>query len=141
MYLDDNWHVGPERRRRRRVFLHWTVYLWPRDEMQPYQAETTNISSDGFYCVAPRPFTPGEWIECDIFVPTMADQNDDDLLVLRCRVQVLRVETTGNGDGYGLACRIEDYSLGKDGADPGVAPRPPRSGGARSGWGPSTRSA
>lgn len=70
-----------------------------------------NISSDGFYCMAPRPFTPGEWIECDILVPTLADPHRD-LLVLRCRAQVLRVETTGKEDAYGLACRIEDYSVG-----------------------------
>lgn len=89
--------------------LHWTVYLWRGGDTHPSQTETTNISSDGFYCIARQPFTPGEWIECNIFVPTMAEPHDD-LVVLRSRAQVLRVETTSTG--YGLACRIEDYSVG-----------------------------
>ena len=30
---------------------------------------------------------------------------------LRCRAQVLRVEKTEHGYGYGLACRLEDYRV------------------------------
>jgi hypothetical protein len=108
---NENWQAGPDRRRRRRVDLHWTVYLWPDETAQPIRSETRNICSGGFYCIVEQPLMPGEWIECDIFVPS-TDNPHEDLLVLRSCVQVLRVEVNGTGSRYGLACRIEDYSVG-----------------------------
>jgi hypothetical protein len=54
---------------------------------------------------------PGEEIECDIIVPNHIVNRARDVLCLRCRAQVLRVEKTGHGDEYGLACRIESYRV------------------------------
>ena len=68
-------------------------------------------SQDGFYCFLSRPLVPGERIECDIVIPTHVVQRAKDVLSMRCRAQVLRVEKTEHGYGYGLACRIEDYHV------------------------------
>jgi hypothetical protein len=54
---------------------------------------------------------PGERIECDIVVPTHGSRDTGDVAYLRCRAQAVRVEKIGDGTGFGLACRIEDYRL------------------------------
>ncbi len=103
--------AGGDRRRSRRVPLHWTLYLSCNGAGHPVRTRTTNISSDGFYCVVDRPVRPGDEFPCDILMPTHASQDPEDVVRLRCRAQAVRVESLGDGAGFGLACRIEDYYL------------------------------
>ena len=103
------WNGSADRRQSLRVPLHWTVYLTCRGVPHPSRSTTENLSRGGFYCCVTDPLTPGDHIQCDIIVPTHASQNPDAVLVLRCYVQVLRVELMAQG--YGLACRIDDFSV------------------------------
>jgi hypothetical protein len=104
-------HAPAERRASIRVPLHWTVFLAGRGLSHPLRAETRDISSSGFYCYLHDPLTPGERLECDIAVPTHARRNGGAVRFLRCRIQVVRVEKSDQGEGYGLACRIEDFCI------------------------------
>ena len=105
------WHAGIERRRSPRAALHWTLHLICNGDRHPLRTETRDISRDGFYCLLDRPVKPGERIQCDIVVPTHNAQDPGDVVYLRCSTLAVRVEKTGVGAQFGLACRIEDYSL------------------------------
>jgi hypothetical protein len=100
-----------ERRRSRRVPLRLTLYLGCNGAGHPLRTQTRNISSDGFYCLVDRPVKPGDSFSCDILIPTHASQDPDDVVYLRCNAHAARVESLGDGAGFGLACRIEDYRL------------------------------
>ncbi|MEO8597671.1 MAG: hypothetical protein ABI759_30405 [Candidatus Solibacter sp.] len=72
---------------------------------------TRDINKDGFYCLSDQPLVPGEQIECTIAVPTHQSGDPHGVIYLRCRALAVRVEKVGDGDEFGLACRIEDYSV------------------------------
>jgi hypothetical protein len=99
-----------ERRRRERLTLHWNVYLFRQADSCPLISRTRDISSDGFYCIVDKPLTPGEQIYCDIIIPPHVSLTQSGGASIHCHVQVLRVQTAGNGS-YGIACRIEEYSF------------------------------
>ena len=103
--------VIAERRRNLRAPLHWTVYLAFKGSGHPLRSITRDINKDGFYCSLDQAVRPGERIECDIVVPTHGAGDPDDMACLRCRAQAVRVEKIGDGPGFGVACRIEDYRL------------------------------
>ncbi len=104
-------HANGERRRSRRVPLHWTLYLACNGNGHPVRTKTRDISSDGFYCLLEQPVKPGDQFACDIVVPTHNSPDPDDVVYLRCRAQAVRVEKTTGETEFGLACRIEDYCL------------------------------
>ena len=103
--------IGSERRRNLRIPLHWTVYLASKGSGCLLRTTTRDINKDGFYCLSDQPLSIGEQIECDIVVPAHRSQDSDDVGYLRCRAQAVRVEKIGGTSEFGLACRIEDYSL------------------------------
>ena len=105
------WAAEGERRRSRRVQLHWVLYLACNGAGRPFRTRTKNISSDGFYCTVDHAVKPGDQFECDILVPTHASLDPDDVVCLRCRAQAARVEVIRDGEEFGLACRIQDYFL------------------------------
>ena len=111
-----------ERRTSHRVSLHWTVYLSCGGLSHPFCTKTRDISRDGFYCLVDRPLKPGERIECDIVIPTHTSQDPGGVAYLRCRAQAVRVEKFEAAAEFGIACRIEDYSLVR-GSDPVLYPR------------------
>jgi hypothetical protein len=100
-----------ERRRTPRATLQWTVYLAFNGCGHPFRATTRDINKDGFYCSLDQPVKAGERIECDIIVPTHGSQDPDDVVCLRCCAQAVRVEKIEGSLEFGLACRIEDYSV------------------------------
>ena len=100
-----------ERRRIPRAALNWTVHVAANGFDYPISATTRDISRDGFYCFLGNPLTPGERIECDIVMPTHSTLDSTDTACLRCRALVVRVEQTGNEAEFGVACRIEEYSI------------------------------
>ncbi len=55
--------------------------------------------------------TAGEQIECDIALPAHNALDKGDVVCLRCRAVIVRVERTAGGTQFGVACRIEDYHL------------------------------
>jgi hypothetical protein len=102
--------VGMDRRRCRRVKLHWAVLLAGPGLRQPIRSETADIGSRGFYCVIEEPMKPGELLECDLVVPTHARQDErEDSVLLRCAIEVVRVEKCDLG--FGVACAIREYTI------------------------------
>jgi hypothetical protein len=98
-----------ERRKRRRADLHCTLCIAKSTEARLVKCETKNLSSGGFYCVSEELFTPGEYLRCTIMFPDTGDASDG--FALECTVEVLRVEPIESGESFGLACRIQDYSV------------------------------
>ena len=100
-----------ERRRRKRLALHWRVCLSRRANHLMVESETRDVSSGGFYCFTDENFTPKERLECVLVIPMPNNSDGGERLCLRCRVEVVRVDIAPPGGPYGVACRIEDYSV------------------------------
>jgi hypothetical protein len=99
-----------ERRRSHRVPLRWTLFVALPGGTYPKRTATENLSRDGFYCLFDEPVTAGQYVDCDIVVPSHLPDCKE-LMSLRCRAQVIRVEKIDGSAQYGFACRIEDYRL------------------------------
>jgi hypothetical protein len=116
------WHLSSrdrliavdERRKRKRVAVHWRVRLFREPGGQWLETTTENLSSDGLYCICQEPFKPGKLLECVIVVPGESFGSPEPLCRLRCHVMITRVERLP--EGFGLGCHIEDYSV--DGGAP-----------------------
>jgi hypothetical protein len=98
-----------ERRKRRRVALHWPVRVLRQPGNTPVESTTKNLSSEGFYCVIKEPFKRGARLQCEIVIPGTGLGLTESSIRLQCRVTVKRVEPLSSG--FGLGCHIEDYSL------------------------------
>jgi len=111
--FDQAWSTSTERRKTPRASLHWTVHLTFSGFTHPFHTKTRDISRDGFYCLLNQPVTPGERIKCDIVLPTHNSVDTGEVVYLRCRAQVVRVEKSGDETDaeFGVACRIEDYCV------------------------------
>jgi hypothetical protein len=98
-----------DRRKRKRVSLHWPVKVFCRSGMQWVEGQTENLTSEGLYCVSRAPFQLGEWLQCIISIPEGSFDNSKSPVVLKCGVTVTRVEAIPNG--FGIGCHIENYAL------------------------------
>jgi hypothetical protein len=98
-----------ERRKRKRIALHWPVYLFRDQSAQSVESTTENLTSNGFYCVSKELFQPGEQLKCVISIPAGAFGYSEAPVRLQCRVKVMRVED--QSENFGLGCYIEDYEL------------------------------
>ena len=98
-----------ERRKRKRIALHWPVYLYRDHDAQTAESTTENLTSNGFYCVSKEPFQLGEQLKCVIAIPAGAFGYSEAPIRLQCRVKVMRVEN--QSENFGLGCYIEDYEL------------------------------
>jgi hypothetical protein len=101
--------VPEERRKRKRIPLHWPVRLFRQSSPTSIECTTENLTSNGFYCVSTEPLQLGEWLECIIGVPAGTFGYSESPVCLQCRVRVTRVED--QTAGFGLGCSIEDYDL------------------------------
>jgi hypothetical protein len=72
---------------------------------------TENISSDGFYCISPDPFMPGDRLEVELLLPAHNPGRCEKRVRLNCQVQVVRIDSTWLGPGFGIGCRIETCTL------------------------------
>lgn len=100
-----------ERRKRQRLPLRWRVCLSRRSNHLVVESETRDVSSGGFYCFTDENFTPDERLECVLVIPMPGTSEGAERLCLRCQVAVVRVDIAPPGGRYGVACRIEDYSV------------------------------
>jgi hypothetical protein len=100
-----------ERRRRPRIRVHWPVLLFRNDAAQAVASTTLDLSSSGFFCLTATPFIPGEQLICALKVPFHDPKGKHLDRNLECMVRVVRVEARGEGGGFGVACRIEDYHI------------------------------
>jgi hypothetical protein len=98
-----------ERRKRKRIALHWPVRLFRDPSAPSVESTTENLTSNGFYCISKEPFEIGERLECIIAIPAGSFGYNESPIRLQCRVRVARVED--QREGFGLGCYIEDYDL------------------------------
>jgi len=98
-----------ERRQRRREQLHCNLYIASTALTPVIVCRTKNISSGGFYCLSNKSLNTGDWLNCSILFSDTAEGRNG--FTLECTVEVLRVEPIKPGECFGLACRIEDYSI------------------------------
>jgi hypothetical protein len=101
---------NPDRRRRFRVGLSWTVYFWRSNDARPIEGQTRNISSEGLYCVVNQEFIAGEAVTYTLMVPAFHAERRYDIVRLAGRAEVLRFDPLGAGV-FGLACRVQDYKV------------------------------
>ena len=110
-----------ELRRRPRVILRWPITLHRNGNGKVVETLTENLSSQGFYCRTSEPFAFGECLDCVLRFPEHSFGGNGTAVRLRCRASVVRVETAGP-QHFGIACRIEDYSLQVSAASPAGRP-------------------
>ena len=100
-----------DRRNRIRTQVHCPVRFLRPGPMDVLETTTQNLSSDGFYCLIKSPFVPGESMACTLSLPAHQPHSTERMLLLECKVRIIRVEAL-DGDGlYGIGCHIEDYSF------------------------------
>lgn len=96
-----------------RLHLAYAVFLSRPGENCGVVTKTENVSSKGFYCHSTRAFLPFETLDCQMLIPgggpDCSTAND---LVLQAVVEVVRVMPRSMGGGFGMACRLEHYSIG-----------------------------
>lgn len=111
--LSVNGSIGrkAERRSRPRAALHWVVHVSRAGGQHPVASRTRNVSSQGFYCLVEEPFESGERVECTVVVPIPKSGKPDDVLWLKCKARVLRVESAAADTAFGIAFQIEEYCV------------------------------
>jgi PilZ domain len=97
-----------DRRKHKRVALHWPVRISRKPGTRLINSTMQNLSSEGFYCITAEPFTIGERLQCAIVLPVEIVASGT-TVGLQCHLTVRRVENLQ--EGFGLGCQIEDYSL------------------------------
>jgi hypothetical protein len=103
-----------ERRLQRRLALHWRLRL-SCGLVGPLETRTENLSSQGFYCILETPLVPGDLVACDITIPNYGSSHPV-ISSITCQAEVVRVEAVGTEWGFGVACRILDFTLSKQGS-------------------------
>ena len=78
------------------------------------ETRTENLSSRGFYCFLETPLVPGDVVSCDITIPNYGAPGQGGSMIL-CQAEVIRVEAVGADPRFGVACRILDFMLARDG--------------------------
>lgn len=106
-----------ERRKRERFRAQWRVRLWSASG-EIVEALTANVSSGGFYCYSSKQFSEGDRVRALLEMKGGSAEGEAPKLVLRCDIEVLRVEALIDGCQWGFACQILDYSVaGPTGSD------------------------
>jgi len=100
-----------ERRTRARNSVHWPVILFGDKQDEAIETFTHDLSSEGFFCLSSRPFSPGETLTCAMRVPSYDAFGKERYRVLECHVRVVRSHPASPEGNYGVACRIEHYRL------------------------------
>jgi hypothetical protein len=103
---------GLDRRRYPRLTLALPLVLFRPGEADKIETKTEDVNCDGFYCVSDHRFSLDDRLECELLIhgDELSSVPEDDLC-LRCRVRVVRV--VERGLGFGLACRLEDYTVSR----------------------------
>jgi hypothetical protein len=98
-----------ERRIYRRLALHWRLRL-SSPVVGTLETRTENLNSRGFYCLLESPLLPGDVVSCEIAIPNYGTQEHGASMIV-CQAEVIRVEAVGTEPGFGVACRILDFTL------------------------------
>jgi hypothetical protein len=111
-----------ERRRHPRLRLSYLLRLFRPGQSAKIETTTEDLSCDGFYCISDHPVQPHERIECELLIPSeqLGESSEPDL-VLRCRAEVVRVVPDRLAPRFGVACRLEDYTINRNMSRPDMA--------------------
>jgi hypothetical protein len=100
---------GPDRREARRFTMSLPMRVLPRNaNPRELQANTRDVSYRGLYFLAEGQFEVGTEIEFVLSLPQRISETGD--VDIRCRGQIVRVESTSNGF-LGVAARIDRYEF------------------------------
>ena len=107
--------LAADRRRHPRVRLSYLLRLFQHGHSAGIETQTEDLSCGGFYCILDHPVLPNEKIECELLIPgeLPGDPWDSDL-VLRCRAEVVRVDPDPLASTFGVACRLEAYTVNRN---------------------------
>ncbi len=109
---------GQDRRRHPRLRLSYFLRLFRPGYSEGIETKTEDLSCDGFYCISDRPVLPDEVIECELRIPgEQASDSTGADLVLRGRAQVVRVVPDELEPRFGVACRLEGYTVDQHSTD------------------------
>jgi hypothetical protein len=106
-----------ERRKFERLQLHLPLQFSLANGPRIIDCFTENISSEGVYFVSSHSLSAGEQLEIDLLLAPYNTGHTLPKLHLRCRAQVVRVDSSCPGLGFGIACRIDSYDIRFGGAD------------------------
>jgi hypothetical protein len=103
-----------DRRCRPRLRLALPVVLFRPEDGTTIETKTENLTCDSFYCVSDQPLSLNEELQCELLIAGdgLSSVPEDDLY-LRCQVRVVRVVPKGSKRGFGVACRLEDYTISR----------------------------
>jgi len=99
-----------ERRKYERLPLRLPVRL-SRGGASASSGVTENISSQGFYCVFPDPFVLGDQLQVVLLLPAHNLDHGEMRVCLTGQAQVVRIDSTWMGPGFGIGCQFEAYTL------------------------------
>ncbi len=100
---------GSERRVARRFTMSLPLRVLPRESRgHELRTQTRDVSYQGLYFLAEAQFEVGSEIEFVLTLPTQVAQSGE--VDIRCRGQIVRVESATNGN-VGVAARIERYEF------------------------------
>jgi hypothetical protein len=100
---------GSERRVARRFTMSLPLRVLPREARSTeLRTRTRDVSYRGLYFLAEAQFEVGSEIEFVLTLPHQIAQTGD--VDIRCRGQIVRVESTSNGQ-MGVAAKIERYEF------------------------------
>lgn len=100
-----------DRRRRPRLMLAYPVRLFRVGYGSRVETRTENISCEGFYCITESFFSPGEKLDCELVLTSESARPFDDIIILRCRAEVVRVERDHESATFGVGCRVGEYTV------------------------------
>lgn len=102
----------PDRRRRARLSLTYSVRLRRPGASSRIEAKTENVSCEGFLFTTDCVFSPREVLECELVIPGEANGVGTDRdIVLRCRAEVIRIVPQAENSAFRVACRLADYTV------------------------------
>jgi hypothetical protein len=101
----------PERRRYERLPLRLPVRVSRTDGSPPIDCFTENISARGFYCIVREPMVPGERLEAEVILPGRNPGGRGGRASVRCKVQVIRIDSRRGSPGFGIAFQIANYKF------------------------------
>lgn len=105
---------SPDRRRRPRLRLTYPLRLHRPGDTSQIETKTEDISCEGFFCITDHMFSPREFLECELVIlgAELREPLERDM-VLRCRAEVVRVVPRAGETVFGVACRLADYTIGR----------------------------
>ena len=101
--------VPVERRKHVRLSLQIRARLYREVDGVPIQVITSDVSINGFCCLSPEAFQPGEAILSVLTVSALSLAQRPGATLLLCRSEVLRVAFDSRQ--YRVACHFRDYRV------------------------------